>query len=117
MRTPAILLTLLVMAVAGEAVAAEADVAIQRNYAVNVAGYSFGFVDGQADYWTPSARPYHEVRLGPLGRYEVGFTAAQGVAGCWIAICMLIVLLATLNVRRQRKASSGGLPPGHSLPS
>jgi hypothetical protein len=103
MRAASILLALVVVLSAREAGAEEANVAVERNYAVVVAGRAWGFMDGEAQYWTANPRPYSAILLGPYGRREVPFSATQGLIGFCLIVPTLIALLATFTVRWKRK--------------
>jgi hypothetical protein len=105
MRTASILLALFVMLGFVKEGGAAIQMRIDNQYAAQFAGLKFGLIDGKV-YGHGSAIPFHWLCLGPLGTYEVPFTATQGLVGFIVIVAMLIITLiaAVAGWKRKRAA-------------
>ena len=102
MRTAAILLALVVVLNAREA-GADAHFETRSDYTISFGDNQIGFIDGHArglmfnDDWS-------QIRLDPLVRYNVPFTATQGFIGLIVILVAMIVLpIAVLATWRKKR--------------
>lgn len=75
-----------------------------HDYTVVIAGRPIGFQDYQWVSCSLEELSTNYVQLGPLGEYEIPFTATQGLVGCGLMAAMLVALPAVCW-RRWRRVS------------
>jgi hypothetical protein len=75
-----------------------------HDYTIAIAGRVVGFQDYQWASCSLEELSRNYVQLGPLGQYEVPFSATQGLVGSGVISAMLIAL-PTVYGRRKQSAS------------
>jgi hypothetical protein len=72
-----------------------------HRYEILMGRWRFGFYD-----WAAFGSDKHTaMTLGPIGNYDVPFTATQGLVGLCLIVVGLIALLTMLTMRWRRKAT------------
>jgi hypothetical protein len=100
MKTAAIVLALvIVLGFVRETTAADCS--------IRVGGRLFGIVD-ETDPFSPPNTPITvtQVYVGPLGDFEVPFTATKGLFGFCVIAIGLVALVTVVSVRWKRKRMS-----------
>ena len=109
MRAAAKLMALVMVLAAREAGAADYSICWQEHYfgIVDADFDEYGSIDANGNPITQGlSREGTAVLLGPLGFYEVPFTATQGLVGFIVILIALIVLpIAVLATRRKKRAA------------
>jgi hypothetical protein len=106
MRTASVLLALVVaLGFVREAGAIPIANVNNDDYSIWWGMQRFGFHDGTSTKSDGTIVRWSFVNLGPLGSYQVPFTATQGLVGFCLIIIGLIALVTTLTVRWKRKAT------------
>jgi hypothetical protein len=105
MKAASILLALVVVGFFQEARADTNFVDFKHRYTVDVDGQMIGFVDGYI-HSSQVDGPFSRLFLGPLGPYEVPFSATQGLIGFCLVAVMLIVLLVAFAARVKMKRAA-----------
>lgn len=103
------LLAWVVVLTAREAAAADYSICCQERFfgIVDVEFDEYGSIDTNGNPITPGiSHDGTAVLLGPLGNYEVPFTATQGLIGFIIILAALLVLpIAVLSTWRKKQRS------------
>jgi hypothetical protein len=107
MRGASILLALVVVLCSAQEALAFASY-IYKDRSVEIGTYRIGFAD-----WAPGWNgepnrppPWTMMYGGPMGEWQVPFTATQGLVGFCLIVFVLIALLAAFAVRWKKKQAS-----------
>jgi hypothetical protein len=74
-----------------------------HDYTLKLGGYKFGFADGMISGSEVPTHSWSAFCLGPLGGFDVPFTATQGLVGFCCILATLIILPVVLTVRWKKK--------------
>jgi hypothetical protein len=108
MRTASILLALvIVLGTTAEAGAYAEERRLSKNCSIEIGEYRLGFVEWVSYWGNVRSSPYWtEMYLGPLGDYEVPFTATQGLVGFCTIVVGLIALPVVFTFRWKKKQTA-----------
>jgi hypothetical protein len=103
MRTASILPALVVVLGFVSEAGAYSSVGIDHKYTIEIAGQTFGFMDGDAVHDSGEAWLYSWIYFGPLGSINSPFTATQGLVGFCVIVVGLLAMVTVGTMRWKRK--------------